>query len=134
MTCQARPCEVSGGPAASLDAVLGAVSAEASLARAKFERLQGAMGELILHCPADRRAAVMADVQLVDALAQHLEAISAFTGELARTSGVVAALQVEAALDMVTLAEVRGRLTRLCDLAGAAPHEPAGEPGDFDLF
>jgi hypothetical protein len=92
------------------------------------------MGELVMHCPPDRRSAVMADVQLVDALAQHLEAISTFAGELARSSGAGAGLQVQAALDAVTLAEVRGRLILLCDVAGAAMHEPDSDPGDFDLF
>jgi hypothetical protein len=128
------------GPDADADArasfagVLGAVSSEAALARARFEQLQGTMGELIAFCPPERRAAAMADVQLVDALAQHLEALSTFAGELARHSGACGSLQVKSALDAVTLAEVRGRLVRLCEQPGDPHVEPDGDPGDLDLF
>jgi hypothetical protein len=114
--------------------VLDAVSAEAAIARARFEQLQTIMGDLVSACPPERRAEAMADVQIVDALAQHLEALSTFAGELARRTGAEGALQVKAALDTVTLAEVRSRLTRLCD----DPHhlyDPAlVESGDLDLF
>ena len=64
--------------------VLDAVSSEAALARERFERLQGTMGELVAACPPEQRAKAMADAQLIDALAQHLEALSTFAGELAR--------------------------------------------------
>jgi hypothetical protein len=92
------------------------------------------MGELVANCPPERRAKAMADAQLVDALAQHLEALSTFAGELARQSGAGGGLQVKAALDAVTLAEVRSRLIRLCDDPDH-PHVPdTGDPGDLDLF
>lgn len=114
--------------------VLDAVSSEAAIARERFEQLQGVMGELVAACPPERRAKAMADVQLVDALAQHLEALSTFAGELARRSGTDGALPVKEALDAVTLAEVRSRLTRLCDDPDH-PHAPAGsDAGDLDLF
>jgi hypothetical protein len=114
--------------------VLDAVSSEAAIARERFEQLQGVMGELVAACPPERRAKAMADVQLVDALAQHLEALSTFAGELARRSGTHGALQVKEALDAVTLAEVRSRLTRLCDDPDH-PHVPASsDAGDLDLF
>lgn len=114
--------------------VLDAVSCEAAIARERFERLQAIMGELVSACPPERQAEAMADVQLVDALAQHLEALSTFAGELARRAGADGALQVKAALDMVTLAEVRSRLIRLCDDPDH-PHSPVPvETGDLDLF
>ena len=118
--------------------VLDAVSSEAAIARARFEQLQAIMGDLVSACPPERQAEAMADVQLVDALAQHLEALSAFAGELARRTGAEGALQVplqvRAALDTVTLAEVRSRLTRLCDDPDH-PHNPVPvETGDLDLF
>jgi hypothetical protein len=114
--------------------VLDAVSSEAAIARERFEQLQGAMGELVAACPPEQRAKAMADVQLVDALAQHLEALSTFAGELARQSGADGALQVRTALDAVTLAEVRSRLTRLCDDPDH-PHTPAEvDAGELDLF
>ena len=114
--------------------VLDAVSSEAAIARARFEQLQGTMGALVAACPPEQRAKAMADAQLVDALAQHLEALSTFAGELARRSGPKGALQVRAALDAVTLAEVRSRLTRLCEDPDH-PHAPAPvDAGDLDLF
>ena len=114
--------------------VLDAVSCEAAIARERFERLQAIMGDLVTACPPERRAEAMADVQLVDSLAQHLEALSTFAGELARRTGADGALQVKAALDMVTLAEVRSRLIRLCD-DPEHPHHPVPvETGDLDLF
>lgn len=113
--------------------ILDAVAAEASIARSRFERLQGIMGDLILSCPPDRRSEAMADVQLVDSLAQHLEALSVFAGELARRSPG-GDLEVKAALDAVTLADVRSRLARLCDDPDH-PHIPAPvDTGDLDLF
>lgn len=114
--------------------VLDAVSSEAAIARGRFERLQEIMGDLVAACPPERRAEAMADVQLVDALAQHLEALSAFAGELARRTGADGALQVKAALDTVTLAEVRSRLTRLCDDPDHPHHPVPVETGDLDLF
>jgi hypothetical protein len=114
--------------------VLDAVAAEAAIARERFERLQAIMGDLVSACPPERRTEAMADVQLVDALAQHLEALSAFAGELARRTGSDGALQVKAALDTVTLAEVRSRLARLCDDPDH-PYVPVPvETGDLDLF
>jgi hypothetical protein len=114
--------------------VLDAVSSEAAIARERFEQLQGVMGDLVAACPPEQRAKAMADVQLVDALAQHLEALSTFAGELARRSGADGALQVKAALDAVTLAEVRSRLTRLCDDPDH-PHAPdCADAGELDLF
>jgi hypothetical protein len=114
--------------------VLDAMSAEAALARERFEQLQAIMGDLVASCPAERRAEAMADVQLVDALAQHLEALSTFAGELARGQAADGGLHVRAALDKVTLAEVRNRLTRLCE-DPEHPHQPVPvETGDLDLF
>lgn len=117
--------------------VLDAVSSEAAIARERFERLQAIMGDLVSSCPPERRAEAMADVQIVDALAQHMEALSAFAGELARRTGADGAdgaLQIKAALDTVTLAEVRSRLIRLCD-DPEHPHHPVPvETGELDLF
>jgi hypothetical protein len=114
--------------------VLDAVSTEATLARDRFERLQAIMGDLVASCPPERRAEAMADVQLVDALAQHLEALSTFARELAHGQAAEWDLHVKAALDKVTLAEVRNRLTRLCD-DPEHPHQPAAaDSGDLDLF
>jgi hypothetical protein len=114
--------------------VLGAVASEADIAREKFERLQGAMEQMVMSCPPERRAQAMADVQLVDALAQHLEALSTFAGELSRRTSEGKGLQIRAALDFVTLAEVRGRLTRLCDDPDHPQDQADVDPGDFDLF
>ena len=114
--------------------VLDAVASEAAIARERFERLQAVMGDLVAACPPERQAEAMADVQLVDALAQHLEALATFAGELARRAGVDGQLQVKAALDRVTLAEVRSRLTRLCDDPDHPHHPVPVETGDLDLF
>jgi hypothetical protein len=118
--------------------VLDAVSSEAAIARERFERLQAIMGELVSACPPERRAEAIADVQLVDVLAQHMEALSVFAGELARRTGgdgaLQVALQVRAALDTVTLAEVRSRLTRLCDDPDHPHHPVPVETGELDLF
>jgi hypothetical protein len=125
---------VSACDRAVLTDVLDAVSSEAAIARERFEQLQGTMGELVAACPPERRAKAIADAQLVDALAQHLEALSTFAGELARRSEDGGALQVKAALDAVTLAEVRSRLIRLCD-DPEHPHVPVEvDAGDLDLF
>jgi hypothetical protein len=113
--------------------ILDAVSSEASIARSRFERLQGIMGDLVSSCPADRRAEAMADVQLVDSLAQHLEALATFAGELARRSPD-GELEVKAALDKVTLADVRSRLARLCDDPDHPHHPVPVDTGDLDLF
>jgi hypothetical protein len=117
--------------------VLDAVSSEAAIARERFERLQAIMGDLVSACPPERQAEAMADVQLVDALAQHMEALSAFAGELARRTGADGAdgaLQIRAALDTVNLAEVRNRLTRLCDDPDHPHHPVPVETGELDLF
>jgi hypothetical protein len=113
--------------------VLVAVSNEATIARTKFERLQEIMGDLVTNCPPARQAEAMADVQLVDALAQHLEALSTFVAELAR-SAESGSLKLGAALDAVTLAEVRSRLTRLCDDPNHPHHPVPVDTGDLDLF
>lgn len=113
--------------------ILVAVSGEAEIARERFERLQGIMGDLVQNCPAERRAEAMADVQLVDALAQHLEALATFAGELARRS-YDGELEVKAALDKVTLADVRSRLARLCDDPEHPHHPEPVSTGDLDMF
>jgi hypothetical protein len=114
--------------------VLDAMSTEAAIARERFEQLQAIMGDLVSSCPVERRAEAMADVQLVDALAQHLEALSTFAGELARRQAADGGLHVKDALDKVTLAEVRNRLTRLCDDPDHSHHPVPVESGDLDLF
>jgi hypothetical protein len=63
-----------------------------------------------------------------------MEALATFAGELARRQAEDGHLHVKAALDKVTLAEVRNRLTRLCD-DPEHPHHPVPvETGDLDLF
>jgi len=96
--------------AASLVAVLEALSAEMSIAAVSCGHLDSALGQILEVVPIEARMQVMQELHMVDMLAQHITAITDFAAGLAQVASPDVGLEVEGALSRITLGDVAGRL------------------------
>jgi hypothetical protein len=115
-----------GDPNIPLPVLLARVAEELGALGGLAEDLQAAVGELARSAMAD--AAAVEDVQQMDALAQRLQALSAFTGRISGAAPASWRVDAGPAIAAVPLSALAARL------AGV---EPAGddEPsGDLDFF
>jgi len=96
--------------AASLVAVLEALSAEMSIAAVSCGHLDSALGQILEVVPIESRMQVMQELHMVDMLAQHITAITDFAAGLAQVASPDVALEVEGALSRITLGDVASRL------------------------
>jgi hypothetical protein len=82
-------------------------------ARALGLRVEGAICAIAVRAAID--ASVITELQQLDAVLQHLGALRDFAGEVARACDSEGAIDMSAALDRVTLADVRARWAGACD-------------------
>lgn len=92
---------------ASVETVLKAISSEMSIAAVSCGHLDTALGKILEVVPAEHRLAVMQELHTVDLLAQHITAITDFTG---RIEPAAQGLDVNDALSAITLGDVAARL------------------------
>lgn len=90
-----------------------ALADELERARTLGLRVEGAICAIAVRAAID--SSVIAELQQLDAVLQHLGALRDFAGEVSRTCDSQFAVDVTSALDRVTLAEVRARLARETD-------------------
>lgn len=94
----------------SVETVLEAISAEMSIAAVACGHLDVALGKILEVVPAEHRLAVMHELHTVDLLAQHITAITDFTGRVLHESSHTGRLDVNDALSAITLGDVAARL------------------------
>lgn len=88
--------------------VLVMLADELERARTLGLRVEGAICAIAVRAAID--SSVIAELQQLDAVLQHIAALRDFAGEVSRTCDGALAVDVTGALDRVTLAEVRTRL------------------------
>lgn len=88
--------------------VFTALADELERARTLGLRVEGAICAIAVRAAID--SSVIAELQQLDAVLQHIAALRDFAGEAARACGDVSSIDVTPALERVTLAEVRARL------------------------
>ncbi len=96
-------------PPASVEMVLKAISAEMSLAAVACGHLDVALGKILEVVPDEHRLSVMQELHTVDLLAQHITALTDFTGNLSQQHGQ-GVLEVNDSLNAITLGDVAARL------------------------
>lgn len=89
--------------------VFVALAAELECVRALGLRVEGAICAIAVRSAID--GAVVAELQQLDAVLQHIAALRDFAGELSRQCDGAPKISLTAALDRITLAEVRARLS-----------------------
>jgi hypothetical protein len=94
---------------ANVEAVLKAISSEMSIAAVACGHLDVALGKILDVVPAEHRMSVLQELHTVDLLAQHVTALTDFTGNLSQQQGQ-GVLEVNDALSAITLGEVAARL------------------------
>lgn len=104
-----------------------ALSAELSSTRGRIDALAGLVSGYVRSCPLEARPIALRDAQAVDALAQHLEALSGFALRLSDGE------PFETALAAVPLADLADRLRAAVQLS---PHHRADTSlaGDVVMF
>jgi hypothetical protein len=100
-----------------VETVLEAISAEMSIAAVACGHLDVALGKILEVVPAEHRLAVMHELHMVDMLAQHITAITDFTGRVLHESPHTGRLEVNDALNAITLGDVAARLRVSLDKA-----------------
>jgi hypothetical protein len=103
--------------------ILKTLSDELAATRHGVDALAGLVSSYVRHCPIDERPAALQEAQAVDALSQHLEALAAFVGGLARGEAL------EQAIDSVPLADLADRLR-----GGGGGGAPVRSGGELQLF
>ena len=93
-----------------VETVLEAISGEMSIAAVACGHLDVALGKILEVVPAEHRLAVMHELHMVDMLAQHITAITDFTGRVLHESHHTGRLEVNDALNAITLGDVAARL------------------------
>lgn len=93
----------------SVETVLKAISAEMSIAAVACGHLDVALGKILEVVPAEHRLMVMHELHTVDLLAQHVTALTDFTGNLSQQHGQ-GVLEVNESLAAITLGDVAARL------------------------
>ena len=88
--------------------VLVTLADELERARTLGLRVEGAICAIAVRAAID--GSVIAELQQLDAVLQHIAALRDFAGEVSRTCDSALLVDVTRALDRVTLAEVRTRL------------------------
>jgi hypothetical protein len=94
---------------ASVETVLKAISSEMSIAAVACGHLDVALGKLLEVVPSEHRMSVLQELHMVDLLAQHVTALTDFTGNLSQQHGQ-GVLEVNDALSAITLGDVAARL------------------------
>jgi hypothetical protein len=94
---------------ASVETVLKAISSEMSLAAVACGHLDVALGKILDVVPDEHRLSVMQELHTVDLLAQHITALTDFTGNLSQQHGQ-GVLEVNDSLAAITLGDVAARL------------------------
>lgn len=89
--------------------VFVALADELERARAMGLRVEGAICAIAVRAAID--SAVVAELQQLDAVLQHIAALRDFAGELGRQSGAGGKISLATALERITLADVRARLS-----------------------
>lgn len=94
----------------SVETVLKAISAEMTIAAVACGHLDVALGKILEVVPAEHRLTVMHELHTVDLLAQHITAITDFTGRVSHETSHAGRLDVNDALSAITLGDVASRL------------------------
>jgi hypothetical protein len=97
--------------------VFTALADELERARSLGLRVEGAICAIAVRAAID--SSVVAELQQLDAVLQHLGALRDFAGEVSRACGEHSVVDVKRALDRITLAEVRARLSGATDVDDA---------------
>jgi hypothetical protein len=105
--------------------LLVAVSDELVEIRQRLEQLADLTGNLLVHCPPEKRVSAMAEVQCFDLLIQRLDGLSGLAAALG------AGTPIETALHALTLSDLYDRLAG-DDLLRTAAEAQAGELSLFD--
>lgn len=100
-------------PLVSQADVFVALADELERARTLGLRVEGAICAIAVRAAID--SAVIAELQQLDAVLQHLAALRDFVGELARQADGARKISLVSALDRITLADVHARLAGDCD-------------------
>jgi 5,10-methenyltetrahydromethanopterin hydrogenase len=107
----ARPTQAAASEALTPTAdVFASLAEELERARAMGLRIEGAICAMAVRSAID--GTVVAELQQLDAVLQHLGALRDFAAELARNADAAHAVATQSALDRITLGEVRMRLGR----------------------
>lgn len=104
--------------------LLVAVSDELAEIRQRLEQLADLTGDLLAHCPPEKRVTAMAQVQDFDLLIQRLDGLSGLAAALG------AGTPIDTALHTLTLSDLYDRL--IGDEASRPAAAPAGELSLFD--
>lgn len=94
--------------------VFTALADELERARTLGLRVEGAICAIAVRAAID--SSVIAELQQLDAVLQHIAALRDFAGEIARGCGHLHSVDIAPALERVTLAEVRMRLASERDI------------------
>ena len=92
-----------------VETVLEAISTEMSIAAVACGHLDVALGKILEVVPNEHRLSVMQELHTVDLLAQHVTALTDFTGNLSQQHGQ-GVLDVNDSLNAITLGDVAARL------------------------
>jgi len=117
---QLRPKALDRSEMTPLQDVLTALADELERARTLGLRVEGAICAIAVRAAID--SSVIAELQQLDAVLQHIGALRDFAGEASRVCSGEFAIDVSTALERVTLADVRARLAGACDDEDAAAH------------
>lgn len=97
-----------GVPSVTVGDTMSAVADELERIRTLGLRIEGAICAVAVRSSVD--AALIGELQQLDAMLQHVAALRDFLGTLANQPEADAALDTSSALERVTLGEVRSRL------------------------
>lgn len=89
--------------------VFGALADELERARSLGLRVEGAICAIAVRSSID--GAVVAELQQLDAVLQHIAALRDFAAEIAARNQGDELISTQSALDRISLGEVRGRLS-----------------------
>jgi hypothetical protein len=105
----ARPTQTASvEPLTPVADVLSALAEELERARALGLRIEGAICAFAIRSSID--GTVVAELQQLDAVLQHLGALRDYAAELARSVDASQGVTTKSALEKITLGEVRARL------------------------
>lgn len=125
--------QIDGGLEVSVAAAFDVLAWEIELAGARCIFLDTIIGELMETMPEAQRARLLEGMHGVDLLGQHLTGLSAFARKLSQNAPAEVLIQVQAALDEITLGALTDRMTTAFGGQEKGIND-GDDAGDLDLF